>query len=92
MLSRAAMDSVSSAWSPLPIPQPSEGGLKKIKGRLTRGSVRLTPLSVLATLTETDQGRGAELFLKLAGAIEHSKGAITEALTERLKAVNSDNK
>lgn len=74
-LSGPSISSLSSNWAPLPVPEPSAigDGQDEIEG--------LMPVSLMATLSETDQGQGQQLFLRLTKVIEESKGAIVKALT-----------
>lgn len=73
-LSGAAISSISTDWVPVPVPTPA------VLAEVPEESTGMMPVSLLVTLTETEQGQGRQLFLRLSQVFDASKDDIAKAL------------
>ena len=83
-LSGPAISSISTDWVPFPLPSP------EVLAEAPEDSDGVMPVSLLVTVTETDQGQGRQLFLRLSQVLEASKDDIAEILKAPLTPSESD--
>jgi hypothetical protein len=85
IMTETALGSLSTEWSGIPLPEITDEQLDQVLAGTGESSAGMLPMSLVITLTETDQGRGAAIYNGIAEALEQSKSAISGVLTKTLE-------